>query len=359
MYKYENIKTIHLEITQNCQASCPMCARNQNGASINPHINLDELTLEDCKQIFLVDFIKQLNVMFMCGNLGDPIISRDALEVFKYFREHNSTMWLSMNTNGGARDVEWWTELAKTFNNNGMVIFSVDGLEDTNHLYRQNVNWNIVLRNMEAFISAGGIARWDFLVFDHNQHQVEEAELLSKKMGFKSFTAKKSARFLTSQQLPKEKQQALNRNGKKTLEIKKPNVEYQNNAVKTQEIIANKYGSMKNYHDTVSIKCKVEKEASLFVSAEGLVLPCCWTAGRLYRWWLPDPKIEQIWKYIDNVGGKDSINAKKNGLAAVFETGIFEDIKNSWSLSSCANGKLQVCATTCGVEFDPYMEQFK
>ena len=34
------------------------------------------------------------------------------------------------------------------------VIFSVDGLRDTNHLYRQGVNWDNVERNMQAFINA-------------------------------------------------------------------------------------------------------------------------------------------------------------------------------------------------------------
>jgi MoaA/NifB/PqqE/SkfB family radical SAM enzyme len=240
-----------------------------------------------------------------------------------------------------------------------MVIFSVDGLEDTNHLYRQGVNWNNVLRSMKAFISAGGIARWDFLVFAHNQHQVEEAELLSKQIGFNSFTAKKSARFLTAQQMPKDNHQAMSRKGKNTIEIKKPDQKYQNTAFQTQEIIIKKYGSMDNYHNAVPVKCKVEKEESLFISAEGLVLPCCWTAGRMYRAWMPDPKTEQIWLYIDAAGGKDAINAKKHGIAAVFETGIFDNIKNSWSKKSCADGKLKVCASTCGLEFDPFKEQFK
>ena len=31
--------------------------------------------------------------------------------------------------------------IAKTFGRMGTVIFSLDGLEDTNHLYRQNVVW--------------------------------------------------------------------------------------------------------------------------------------------------------------------------------------------------------------------------
>ena len=56
MYQYKDIKTIHLEVTQNCQAACPMCDRNMNGEGINPHINLDELSLEDCKQIFESNF---------------------------------------------------------------------------------------------------------------------------------------------------------------------------------------------------------------------------------------------------------------------------------------------------------------
>ena len=222
MYNYEDIRTIHLEVTQNCQAACPMCDRNMNGKGINPHINLDELTLEDCKKIFKPQFIQQLDTMYMCGNLGDPIIAKDTLEIFKYFRQENPNIWLSMNTNAGARDEMWWAKLAKTFGRMGAVIFSVDGLEDTNHLYRQGVNWKAVERSMDAFIKAGGRARWDFLVFEHNQHQVEEAEQLSKQKGFERFVAKKTGRFISSQSIKKEQHQAISKKGKETTILKKP-----------------------------------------------------------------------------------------------------------------------------------------
>ena len=125
MYELKDIKVVHLEVTQNCQAACPMCDRNCNGEGINPHINLDELSLKDCKDIFNTSFIKQLDTMYMCGNLGDPIIARDTLKIFKYFRKHNPNMWLSMNTNAGARNNIWWQELADIFGSNGNVIFSV------------------------------------------------------------------------------------------------------------------------------------------------------------------------------------------------------------------------------------------
>ena len=116
-----------------------------------------------------------------------------------------------MNTNAGARDETWWAKLAEIFGRMGAVIFSVDGLADTNHLYRQGVSWKAVERSMDAFIEAGGRARWDFLVFEHNQHQVEEAEELSKQKGFERFVAKKTGRYPY-----KKNRSTVNKKGKET-----------------------------------------------------------------------------------------------------------------------------------------------
>jgi MoaA/NifB/PqqE/SkfB family radical SAM enzyme len=358
VYNYKDIKTIHLEVTQNCQASCPMCDRNQNGGALNPHINLNELTLEDCKKIFEPEFIRQLNTMYMCGNLGDPIVARDTLEIFQYFRQHNPNVWLSMNTNAGARDKDWWSKLAHTFGKMGTVIFSVDGLEDTNHIYRQGVSWSAIKRSMQAFINAGGRARWDFLIFEHNQHQVEEAEILSKIWGFEKFVAKKSGRFITADSQKKETHQAVNRKGEKTSEINKPDKKYQNSALSKHDLLLKKYESMDAYYDIVPIRCKVKDEGNLFITAEGLAMPCCWTAGRMYKWWHNDYRVEQIWQFIDRAGGKEMLDTRK-GLEAVFKTGIFDIIEQSWNKDSVSNGKLKVCSMKCGIEFDPFAEQFK
>jgi MoaA/NifB/PqqE/SkfB family radical SAM enzyme len=326
-----------------------------NGEGINPHINLDELTLDDCKRIFTPDFVKQLKTMYMCGNLGDPIVAKDTLEIFKYFRQHNANMWLSMNTNAGAKNETWWRDLATTFGRMGAVIFSVDGLRDTNHIYRQGVVWNNVERNMKAFISAGGRARWDFLIFEHNQHQVEEAEALANEWGCEKFMKKKTGRFIDTKTKPKESHQAKDRKGKDSAELKKPDKKYLNKALSKQEVIINKYGSMDAYYDAAPVICKVKKDNSLYISAEGLALPCCWTAGRMYKWWHKDPKVEQIWDFIPD---KNALDAR-NGLDKVFSTGIFEEIQSSWSKPSCGDGKLKVCAMKCGAEFDPFAEQFK
>jgi MoaA/NifB/PqqE/SkfB family radical SAM enzyme len=361
MYKLKDIKKVHLEITQLCQAACPMCDRNENGGKDNKHITNAELSLEDCKKIFSIEFISQLDGMYMCGNLGDPIVAKDTLEVFRYFREHNPKMWLSMNTNAGARDTAWWSELANIFNDKGAVIFSVDGLKDTNHLYRQNVKWNIVENSMRSFIKAGGRARWDYIIFEHNQHQVEEAEQLANKWGCEKFIKKKTGRFFSSaKNIGKEEHQAQNRKGQQTVTLKKPKEEFVNSAFAKEQLLIKQYGSMMEYYDKCSIKCKVKDEGNIFITAEGLLMPCCWTAGRMYKWWLEDYKQEQIWDFIDRAGGKEGIDVINNSLEYVINNnGILQDIENSWNIASLKEGKLGVCSNKCGTEFDAYAEQFK
>lgn len=360
MYKFNDIKQVHLEITQRCQAACPMCDRNQNGGADNQHITNAELSLSDCKRIFTPAFIQQLDIMYMCGNLGDPIVAKDTLEVFRYFREHNSKMYLSMNTNAGAKDETWWSELAGVIGRYGTVIFSVDGLEDTNHLYRQNVIWANVERNMRAFIAAGGRARWDYIIFGHNEHQVEEAEALAMSWGCERFQKKKSGRFFSAKSEHKEKHQAVNRKGADTTLIEKPKQDVnQNLALLKQKEIAKTYGGMKNYYDTCNIKCKVAEQRNIFITAEGLLMPCCWTAGRMYKWWHSDYRAEQVWDFIDRAGGKEGINVIEHDLETVVNGGLLKDIESSWSIEGVKNGKLGVCSMKCGTEFDPFGAQFQ
>jgi len=325
----------------------------------------------------------------MCGNYGDPIAARDTLEVFEYFRKHNSKMNLAMYTNGSAKKPDWWKSLANVLGNKGYVVFSIDGLEDTNHLYRQNTVWSKIMENAQAFIDAGGRARWDYIVFAHNEHQVEEAEELSKKMGFERFQYKKSARFFSNVSgVTKEMHQASNRKGLTTLLRPPVNSKYRNIALyemskiakQEQSIIkilpstakdaamiqskqsfnkdSNKKKEMEKYWDSVEIKCKVAEEKSIYISAEGIVQPCCWTAGQMYVWYW-EPLGGQIWQAIDKVG-KEALNAKNFNLEEIVNGLYFSDIiPNSWKKSSCAEGKLAVCAKTCGTKYDAFSEQFK
>ena len=387
MYRYSDLKTVHLEITEACNAACPMCARNINGGEDNPHLKDNELSLDDCKTIFKPEFIAQLDRMYMCGNFGDPVAAKDTLEVFAYFREHNPKMNLTMYTNGSAKKPEWWANLARVLGKNAYVVFSIDGLEDTNHLYRQNTVWSKIVENAQAFIDAGGRARWDYIVFAHNEHQVETAEELSRVMGFEKFQFKKSARFFSNTSgVTKEVHQAANRKGATTLLQAPTNPKYRNGVLdKLSDVLGKqetvkyipskqieataiqtpqrfnldpaKKSKMELSLDSSNITCKVSEEKSVYVSAEGIIQPCCWTAGQMYVWY-HSSEGTQIWDAINQVG-KDSINAKINTLENIVDGLYFQKIiPDSWNKPSCAEGKLSVCAKTCG-KYDAFAEQFK
>lgn len=336
MLKYHDIQTVHLEPTQLCQASCPMCDRNKNGGEVNQYLKMTSLSLEDIHHLFPVDFLKQLNKIYMCGNHGDPIFAPDCLEMFRYFRDVPK---LSITTNGGWRDPEWWEELASL---NVKVNFSIDGLSDTNHLYRQGVKWDKVEENLDAFTSAGGIADWTFLVFNHNEHQVEEAERFAKLLGVNKFIVKKSGRYLTANLERKTEHQAKFRKGFGELLLEPANPKYKNKELQKDVDIV-------RIIETEEVDPKCVKNKEIYISAEGFVFPCCWTAGQMYKWY-KEPESTQIWKNIK----EHNIDALKTSVKDVIEGGFFNSIEKRWTCD-----RLDVCVLKCNKKFDPYEAQWK
>jgi MoaA/NifB/PqqE/SkfB family radical SAM enzyme len=339
MYKYEDITQVHLETTQLCQASCPMCDRNKNGGDVNHFLKNKSLSIEQFKHIFTIPFLKQLKTVYFCGNHGDPIFAPDCLDMFKYMREVNPYLNLGMTTNGGARKPEWWEELAKY---KVHVNFSIDGLEDTNHHYRQGVVWKNVEENLDAFITSGGKADWTFLVFNYNEHQVELARQYSKLLGVNKFVPKKSGRYITANMEKKEEHQAIFRKGLGTLLSQPNNPKWRNKALEKDFDIKKIIKEEK-----VCPKCVAKKE--IYISAEGFLLPCCWTAGQMYKWYLPEHSA-QIWKHIN----KFDINTLNSSVKEVMESGFLESIEKAWTGES----KLEVCAIKCNKVFDPFAAQW-
>jgi len=181
---YSEIKSYELEISSRCNANCPDCSRN------DPKLTLIEqdIKIDDFKKWFPKKYIKDKRFDF-CGTLGDAIVNKDCLPIVDYLNTNECELCVIV-TNGSARKSEFWQELAKKAD----AIFSIDGLEDTNHIYRKRTNWNKIIENVSSFINAGGYATWEYLIFDHNKHQMDQAKILAKKLGFSKIVFKKSAR---------------------------------------------------------------------------------------------------------------------------------------------------------------------
>jgi sulfatase maturation enzyme AslB (radical SAM superfamily) len=248
-FDISNVKVLHLEPTSVCNAACPQCARYTNdGFSINPLIEIKDLALNTLVSKLDIDFIRQLDKMFMCGTYGEPAAHKQTLEIYSYFRNINPNITLGMNTNGSLRPHMFWSELGKILNRErDYCVFSIDGLADTNHIYRRNTNFNKIMENCRAFIDAGGRAHWDMLVFKHNEHQVDECMQLAKDMGFVAFRAKVSKRFT---------QRPIT--GLEPPEIYQPDLQYG------------------------SVSCHALNENSLYMNYLGEFKPCCWLGDEKY-----------------------------------------------------------------------------
>ncbi len=357
MYKYSEIKTVHLEITSKCNVNCPLCTRNILGGAVNPQLPITELSLDDIKQIFPLDFIKQLHQIYMCGNYGDPMLAKDTLKAFHFFREANPCIFLSLFTNASGRSKSWWRNLAQLVD---CVHFSIDGLEDTNSIYRRGSDFKKIMESAKSYISAGGNAVWDFIVFAHNEHQVGEAKKLAIEMGFKDFVIKKTARFFINQEARvRQEIKVLNKNGEVEYALQMPkNPEYQNPSLKREKELNRSYGSMEEYLNQTPIKCKVSEEKSIYIGAEGLVFPCCWTA-HLYSWYLEE-KSSEIWKLIKQLPEQQkSLCAKTHSIQSIIQDVFFQKmIPQRWKGKDINKDKLKVCSKICGQKFTPFSDQF-
>lgn len=319
---------------------------------------LVELSLEDIKKIFKPSFVQQLDRLYMCGNYGDPVVAKDTLEVYKYLRAENPGIRLDMFTNGSAKNEAWWKELAKVVD---LVHFSIDGLEDTNHLYRKGTHFPTIIKNMKVFIEAGGNVVWDYIVFRHNEHQVEEAQEIAKTLGVKKFSLKKTGRFFSNSKMEgRGKQEVYNRKGELDYYIEMPvDTRFHNTALQKEQQLVAKYGSLESYLDSTPINCKVAKEKSVYISAMGRAFPCCWTANQLYPWYFPKEK-SYMWELLGKLeNGVSDLEVLKHGLDRVINGEFFQDVLlKSWEIKSIKEGRPKCCAKACGTEFDPFQAQF-
>jgi MoaA/NifB/PqqE/SkfB family radical SAM enzyme len=326
MYNLTDIRAIHLEVTSRCQAKCPMCARRMNGGPLNPFMGLDEIGIDKFMEWFDVDFIKQLNHLGMCGNLGDPIVAKDTLQIYEYLRESNLHMGLQMHTNGSGRTDKWWKELAKLKVN---VVFGIDGLADTHAKYRINTDWKKIIHNVMTFVDAGGKARWDMLVFEHNQHQIDECRELSKRLGMENFSVKHTTRFKDGKFV------VLNEQGQQ-IDTLYPSQKSKEMTSKVKQASA---------ETLPTINCKAVKDSMLYVSALGTVTPCCWLDQQFYP-----PSHENRIDYLNKI--KIWPNLNDTSLKSIFASGYFDLIAGCWNSTG-----LKECSKQCG-SFDKLNEQF-
>ena len=353
---YEDIRTIQIDPTSYCNLLCPQCARVHKG-QLNSELPLRSLEPDMYGKTFNKGLVQQLDCVIFNGNYGDPF-SSPHLEYAIDRLLGLDIKKVMLYTNGSLRTVDFWTKLGRKLKDTRhLVVFSVDGLKDTNPVYRVNSNFEKIMDNAKAFIDAGGRARWDFLVFEHNVHQLAEAKNLAENMGFISFNERKTSRFTRGETY--EKKQAPS-----TQEIfdKKQALLGQLNEVKSEskkgarsfEEIVKEYGSWSDYINQTKIRCKYKEDMkAIFIDFNADVWPCTWLAAPKYFFDKDNKQrkdIENILSRYEN--GFNSLRSHE--LQSILKHPWFErDLAQSWTnTQDDANRKLMTCGRTCGESYE-------
>jgi MoaA/NifB/PqqE/SkfB family radical SAM enzyme len=335
-----SLRSLHLEITEKCNAACPLCLRTDpNGLKTQPFIGTRELSRDDLARFFQPGVRKNLEEVHLCGSYGDPIMASECGEIVDLFSTGSCAV--SLSTNGGARGVRWWTALGEMLarNPDSRVDFHIDGLSGTSSFYRRNTSFKKVITNAKAFIDAGGRANWEFIPFKHNEHQVEEARALSQELGFDQFTIKKSNWGVFNNE--EARISFTDRKGQvhflePPAEQYRPKSSLENPAAGHAERAAQE------------ISCKVLAKREIYVSCEGIVYPCCWTAryGRdIYRGRRTKDGFSRLFKEHQ---GLQFFDIRQTDLASMLKSEFFTELARLWT-----SKKPPVCYKKCGRNDQP------
>lgn len=283
-----------------------MCQRTERvGLGPVSYIQNTEITLDIIQKRFEGVRFEHVNY---CGNLGDPIIAKDCLDIIIHFHKMGASQ--TIHTNGSLRTANWWRKLALV--PDVRVFFGIDGAtQETHEFYRRNTSLQKILNNARAFNDAGGSSVWQMIAFKHNEHEIEQARLLSQEYGFGAFEILHTRRFhfdSTYTYVWKGEEYVLE--------------------PPTNALVRPLDSSV--LHQKYSIECKAKRDEKIYVAANGSVWPCCYIPGRMGAFSLPR--------------NEEKLNVNNAHILEIINENFFDDVEQSFT----TNPQL-ACIATCGI----------
>lgn len=308
-----DIELFDIEITTDCNAACPQCARELfKDKLVKQHI-----TLKQFQNAFTPNIINGKTIE-LSGVWGDPVKHPECLEILEYIVKNNCKVYI--DTNGGYQTAEWWSRLGKvanTYNNRLQIRWSIDGHKETNHIYRRNTKFDIIIRNMNSYLESANAPKdhniWSFILFEHNLHELEIARQHAKKVGlrFQTRQSHRSPVKITNQK----------------------NSELSNIEPVVHDVVPG-IQEVENFKN-----CRLYHGKQIFVGSDYKVWPCCFIWDEVSR---NKKNILEKFKIFD----QDWNNLDKHSLNDIIQHEYYQKIlKESWNQSHSMH--LDRCVSTC------------
>lgn len=331
---------LQFELSSMCNALCLGCVRTDSLSYNNKKFIIPEkeyISFDVFKKILLAPEFSSVTHLEFCGTIDDPLMHPELLD-FLSFAATVGKYNVQIHTNASLRNVKYWTELAEVLkkHDSHAVKFSIDGLEDTNHIYRQNTTWSKIMENAQAFIQAGGTASWQYLIFPWNQHQVMDAKALSVQMGFYEFMSRHDRSLATSI-------------GLETIQkIKVSNIERSDKKSTVNSINTSLKDSVTN-----DIQCNNQIKKMYFIGYDSKLWPCCFLNNGFMN--MDEGKTNLLQQRLFDAYGDDSWNdISKHSISEILAHDFYsEDLTASWQSNHHGPDKtdrIHRCTEVCNVK---------
>lgn len=331
---------LQFELSSMCNALCLGCVRTDSNTFNNKKFQIPDkqyIKFEVFKKILSAPEFAMVEELEFCGTIDDPLMHPEFLE-FLEFASTVKQYTIIVHTNASLRNAEYWKKLAIVLKKNykHVLKFSIDGLADTNHLYRQNTTWSKIMENARAFIAEGGRASWQYLIFPWNEHQLMQAKALSVEMGFYEFMSRHDRSFATKR-------------GLDTIQkIKVDNIKKSNKTSTFASINSELLDSV-----TDEISCNNQKRKMYFISFDSKLWPCCFMQNGLIT--ADQGKIDILNQRLYVAYGSDdwndiSMHSINDILSHEFYT---DDLVTSWESTEHGADKqdrIHRCTEVCSVK---------
>jgi MoaA/NifB/PqqE/SkfB family radical SAM enzyme len=246
------INGFHIETTNICTLKCSGCARTRfieqwPGKWKNHSLDTREF-------LDFLDIDIQGKKFNFCGNYGDPIYHPRLDELIAGIKDRGGV--ISLVTNGSHRSQDWWKNIVELLDENDSVTFSIDGLPENFHIYRENAHWPSIKDAIDVCAESSTYTIWKYIPFSYNCNDIETARVLCAEFGIDEFVISPSDRFddRTQHLLP------------------------------TMEFLGNRFQSQQEFKkgnaQQVNPKCKNGREH--FITATGHYSPCCYLADHRF-----------------------------------------------------------------------------
>lgn len=162
-FDYNYFEEIEIDLTGVCNLQCDRCTRNYKHSQhlVKKNVRpLDEITQQ-------LDKFKNLKILMLAGQVSEPTLYPNFIDLVKYAKERN--IKINLFTNASILREDLFENLKNILDKNDTVHFTICGTNQELHKkYRAGSKLDIILKNAKSFINSNKNDYLQYIRFTYN-----------------------------------------------------------------------------------------------------------------------------------------------------------------------------------------------